>query len=202
MRFANLKKVLILYFEKTIKTRTFAVKIFEINQTLGKIMQKINITPYENKHHGGLINLVLPIQQIEFQVPITLEDQIDLQDAASYFRNYPKGKGEIWVALCDEEVVGSIGLINIGNGQTCLRKMFVRKDFRGKEHNIAQKLLQQYFDYMQSENLHSVFLGTREDLYAARRFYERNGFILIDKTELPVDFPIMSVDSHFYKYSK
>lgn len=31
------------------------------------------------------------------------------------------------------------------------------------------------------------------------RFYERNGFELIDKSELPDSFPLMRWDTHFYK---
>ena len=161
-------------------------------------MQNITIVEYNASHREELINLVLPIQQIEFNVPVTLASQPDLQDAATYFREYPTGKGNFWVALSASKVVGSIGLLNIGNQQTCLRKMFVQREFRGKEYGIAQRLLDTFFDYMQTENLNEVFLGTREDLYAARRFYEKNGFDLIDKNDLPANFPIMSVDSHFY----
>lgn len=160
---------------------------------------QITIQPYHDAHRSQLIELILPIQQIEFNVPITLADQPDLQDAGSFFENYPTGKGRFWVALADEKVVGSIGLLNIGNGQACLRKMFVHHDFRGKTHNLAQNLLEECEKWAITQGLHEIFLGTREDLYAARRFYERNDFILVEKADLPQNFPLMTVDSHFYK---
>jgi putative acetyltransferase len=36
-------------------------------------------------------------------------------------------------------------------------------------------------------------------LQAAIRFYERNGFTLIAKEDLPSVFPIMAVDTHFFE---
>ncbi|MEY4927079.1 MAG: hypothetical protein RI894_1515 [Bacteroidota bacterium] len=159
----------------------------------------IEILAYQNRYREALINLVLPIQQLEFNVPITLAEQPDLQDAGNFFHHFHLGKGGFWLALAKGEVVGSVGLLNIGNGQACLRKMFVHKDFRGKEFGIAQKLLDTLTDFMKEEGLSDVFLGTRADLYAARRFYEKNGFDLIEKENLPVNFPIMGVDSHFYR---
>ena len=34
---------------------------------------------------------------------------------------------------------------------------------------------------------------------AAHRFYEKQGFTLIDPAELPASFPRMAVDSRFYR---
>ncbi len=54
---------------------------------------------------------------------------------------YQSGKGQFWVAVGDGPVVGTIGLKDIGNNQTALRKMFVAADVRGREHNVAARLL-------------------------------------------------------------
>ena len=45
----------------------------------------------------------------------------------------------------------------------------------------------------------SVYLGTTEAFRAAHRFYEKNGFSEIEKGELPPAFPVMPVDSRFYR---
>ena len=42
--------------------------------------------------------------------------------------------------------------------------------------------------------------GTIMDEAAAQRFYEKNGFVEIDKNLLPKEFPIMAVDVKFYKF--
>ena len=148
-----------------------------------------------NAHAQQIINLILPIQQIEFGVPITLEDQPDLLDIE---KSYQAGGGNFWAALSDEDVVGTIALIAIGNGKGVIRKMFVRKDFRGKEYGIARDLLENLILYCKTENITDLYLGTVDILQAAMRFYERNGFVKIRKQDLPSAFPLMSADNVFY----
>jgi putative acetyltransferase len=153
------------------------------------------IEPVGNTHSQQIIDLILPIQQIEFGVPITLQDQPDLLDIEA---NYHVSGGNFWGALYNEKIVGSIALINIGGGQGAIRKMFVNKDFRGKEYGIAQQLLDILIDYCRAENITDLYLGTVDILKAAMRFYEKNNFVKIDKQNLPAAFPIMSADNVFY----
>jgi predicted N-acetyltransferase YhbS len=42
-------------------------------------------------------------------------------------------------------------------------------------------------------------LGTTAKFLAAHRFYEKNGFREIAQTELPASFPVMTVDTKFYR---
>jgi GNAT superfamily N-acetyltransferase len=154
-----------------------------------------NIKQVGNAHAQQIIDLILPIQQIEFGVPITLEDQPDLLDIE---KSYLSGGGNFWAALSDEAVVGTIALIAIGNGKGVIRKMFVRKDFRGKEQGIAQDLLGNLILYCKTENITDLYLGTVDILQAAMRFYERNGFVKVRKQDLPSVFPLMSADNVFY----
>jgi N-acetylglutamate synthase-like GNAT family acetyltransferase len=157
----------------------------------------ISIIPFEMPYTQGVVDLILPIQQIEFNVPINLEMQPDLLEIPTF---YQQNHGNFWIALDGEEVVGSIALIDIDNDEVCLRKMFVKAAYRGKEHQIAQRLLDIVLKWCRARCVKGIYLGTREDLYAARRFYEKNGFFLTEKENLPKNFPIMSVDSHFYGY--
>jgi putative acetyltransferase len=156
---------------------------------------QLSIEPVGNAQSRQVIDLILPIQQIEFGVPITLEDQPDLLDIEV---NYHATGGNFWGALYNEKVVGTIALIGIGGGQGVIRKMFVNKDFRGKEYGIAQQLLDDLIDYCRAENITDLYLGTVDILKAAIRFYERNNFVKIDKQNLPAAFPIMSADNVFY----
>lgn len=158
----------------------------------------MNIVPFEPKHTDGVVALILPIQQIEFNVPITLAMQPDLLEIPSF---YQKGIGNFWVAIDENEVVGTIALIDIGNAQVCLRKMFLKATHRGSATGLGQALLDIAIVWCEAHAVTDIFLGTREDLTAARRFYERNGFTLLPKANLPESFPVMSVDSHFYQYS-
>ena len=158
----------------------------------------IEIIIFSEQHLPGVVDVILPIQQSEFSIPITLEAQPDLLDIPDF---YQKGNGNFWVALHGQEVVGTISLLDIGNNQGALRKMFVKKQFRGSDLGIALQLLQVLLDWCLCNNVKEIFLGTTPKFLAAHRFYEKNGFLEIAKEDLPVSFPIMKVDTKFYKYS-
>lgn len=153
------------------------------------------ITPFQEIHTEAICELILGIQQGEFQVPITLDDQPDLLQISSFYQQ--KG-GNFWVALADGEVVGTIALIDCGEGVGCIRKMFVRADWRGKEHGIAQQLLEILEAWAREKGISRLYLGTIERLQAAIRFYLRNGFRPVAAEDLPANFPRMVVDTHFF----
>lgn len=155
----------------------------------------VEIIPCADEHADGVKNLIVPIQQEEFGIDITYEDQPDLHDISAFYR---KGCGEFWVAVDGDDVVGSIALIDIGNRQTALRKMFVKKAYRGGAHGVATRLLDMLFAHAEDHNVGEIYLGTTAQFLAAHRFYEKTGFDLIDVEDLPEAFPRMAVDTRFY----
>lgn len=155
----------------------------------------VRIVPYEDDFARGVRDLILPIQQDEFGIRITYDDQPDLHDIPAVYR---KGRGDFWIALDGETVVGSIALIDIGNNQAALRKMFVEKAYRGSEHGVARELLDALFEHARRTGVTEVYLGTTGRFLAAHRFYEKTGFDLIDEAGLPEAFPRMAVDTRFY----
>ena len=142
-------------------------------------------------------NLILTIQKTEFEIPITLEQQPDLNDITNF---YQSNNGNFWIALVNNKVVGTIALLDIGNHQGALRKMFVDTNYRGKHLGIGKKLLDNLFEWAKEKQFKEILLGTTAKFLAAQRFYEKNGFIEIGKELLPVNFPVMSVDVKFYKF--
>lgn len=152
------------------------------------------IIPIENKYADAVVDLVLSIQQKEFNVPITLEDQPDLLNIANFY--YASGGG-FWGAFMNEELVGTIALVKFSDSEAAIRKMFVKKEFRGKEFSIAQKLLETLIDYCKENEIDDLYLGTVSILEAALRFYERNNFVTVEKESLPTAFPVMSADNVF-----
>lgn len=155
----------------------------------------ITINPLDNHYCDRIINLILPIQQIEFNVPVTLEGQPDLLDIET---NYQQGGGNFWGATLGDELVGTIALINTGHHACALRKMFVKKEFRGKEYGIAQSLLEKLIEFCKEKGISDIYLGTVDLLKAAHRFYEKNGFKEIEVNALPQYFPRMMADNKFY----
>ena len=153
------------------------------------------ISPIYNNDAQQIVDLILPIQQIEFNVPVTLEDQPDLLDIEQY---YHQTGGGFWGAKQGTELVGSIALISIGQQAGALRKMFVKKEFRGKETGVAQQLLDTLLLFCREKAIVEIYLGTVVQLKAAQRFYERNGFVRVRKEDLPSYFPRMETDNIFY----
>lgn len=160
-------------------------------------MNTVNLTiaPIFNDECKSIIDLILPIQQIEFNVPITIEGQPDLLDIET---NYHREGGNFWAAKIEGELVGTIALMNTGHHAAALRKMFVKKEFRGREYGIAQQLLETLIDDCRKKDIRDIYLGTVDMLKAAHRFYEKNNFNPIAVTDLPSYFPRMMADNKFY----
>jgi len=158
---------------------------------------EVLVQPFDRKYAEAVIALILPIQQIEFGVPVTAEDQPDLLDIPAF---YFKGRGNFWIAVTNGIVVGTIGLLDFGDGGFALRKMFVEKLYRGAAMGIAQSLWQVAKDWVVQQDGRNIYLGTVDILKAAHRFYEKNGFTRVDQQQLPEAFPRMPVDTVFYRY--
>ncbi len=82
-----------------------------------------------------------------------------------------------------------------------LRKMFVAPDWRGGEKGVARALLAAALSWARSKGVSTIYLGTTAQFTAAHRFYEKNGFVEVPKESLPPSFPVMAVDSRFYRYN-
>ena len=159
-------------------------------------MEDVTVHVYSRVYQQPVIDLILTIQREEFGVPITLEQQPDLTGIENF---YQKGKGNFWVALYRGNVVGTIALIDIGNNQVALRKMFVTLPYRGSQFKTGQRLLDTALDWMRAKGCTQVFLGTLDVFHAAQKFYRKNGFTEIAKSNLPSNFPAMTLDNMFFK---
>jgi N-acetylglutamate synthase-like GNAT family acetyltransferase len=155
----------------------------------------IIVQEYIETYKDEMIDLILNIQQKEFGIPIRREDQPDLADVKNF---YQTGNGNFWVALCQDKVVGTISLKDIGNRQGALRKMFVKSEYRGTPFKTAQHLLDSLLAWAHVRVLTDIYLGTTAKFLAAHRFYEKNHFECVSTDQLPSSFPIMKVDTRFY----
>ncbi|MCF3108977.1 GNAT family N-acetyltransferase [Niabella sp. CC-SYL272] len=145
-----------------------------------------------------VIELILHIQQVEFNVPVTLEGQPDLQDIERF---YIEPGGNFWGAFSGSTLAGTIALIRAEAQTGVIRKMFVKKEYRGAQPGIARELLDTLIRYCRQQQIKTLYLGTVHLLKAAMRFYEKQGFTPVAETELPSFFPRMPVDNRFYTLS-
>lgn len=158
----------------------------------------VQVRAYESHDAEAVAAVILPIQQSEFGIPITLEAQPDLSNVEQFYQH---GCGNFWVAEIDSQIIGTIALLDIGCNEAALRKMFVAAPFRGREFGVAHRLLSELLTWAAEHGVASIYLGTTAKFLAAHRFYEKNGFHEVAKSTLPEAFPIMAVDSKFYRLS-
>jgi len=155
----------------------------------------ISIKQLNNSHSEEIINIILPIQQLEFGVNITLADQQDLLNIENF---YIKTGGNFWGAKVESDLCGTIALLRFNKNSGAIRKMFVKKEFRGKEYGIASLLLQELISYCKENGIEHLYLGTVDILKAAINFYKKKGFLEVQKNELPDKFPLMNPDNVFF----
>jgi len=82
-------------------------------------------------------------------------------------------EGPVWVALCENVVVGTISVVRKGNS-LYIRGMAVHPQSRG--HRIGERLLKEVEDYAATHGLERLFLSTTPFLGRAIRLYENFGF--------------------------
>jgi N-acetylglutamate synthase-like GNAT family acetyltransferase len=157
----------------------------------------IEIQTYLPQYQEQVINLILDIQGNEFKVPIPIEEQPGLLKIPEF---YQKDKGNFWIAVDHTQVVGTTALLDLGNHQAALQKCFVHKDYRGKDIGVGQQLINHLLRWANNQSIKEIYLGTTEVYKAGHRFYEKNNFVEINKAELPQKFPLLKVDTKFYKY--
>jgi N-acetylglutamate synthase-like GNAT family acetyltransferase len=156
----------------------------------------MEILPHHYALQADVNSLIIGIQAGEFSIPITLDEQPDLFDIDGFYRH---GQGDFWVATEGGKVIGTVALRDIGNAQGALRKMFVHPDYRGRQHGVAQALLNRLLEESRKRGFREIFLGTTDKFRAAHRFYEKNTFERITPEELPPTFPRMIQDTKYYR---
>lgn len=152
---------------------------------------KISIQTYSDIYQKQVENLVLGVQNDEFLLGLTAQDQPDLPNIGEFYKN-----GCFWVALNEQnQVVGTIGLEPLNETQAALRKMFLDKSMRGnKDLNLAQNLFETLLYYAQQRGFQELWLDTPPPAKAAHRFYERNGFDLMPRESVPSTYKVPSIN--------
>ena len=166
-----------------------------VSENYFRMIIKQRIAPFESALADQVRELILSIQNNEFGMGLTLDDQADLKDIESY---YQRNGGNFWVTLDGNKVVGTIGVFDIRYQQCVIRKMFVQKEYRGGQRGIGRALLLEALEWCRARKMEEVYLGTSDKLKRAIEFYRRNGFLEIQKADLPAAFPGLKVENRFF----
>lgn len=153
----------------------------------------MDIIKYEQKYQQQIINLILHIQNEEAQINLPVEAQPDLLDIPKY---YESNGGEFWIAVENHEVIGTIALMNYGNGNGILKKFFVRADKRSQK--IGLELYRVFMKKVNEDGYRQILLDTPSVAEASHRFYEKSGFVQISKMDLPFHYEYADRNSLLY----
>ena len=88
------------------------------------------IETYNERYRHEIIELILNIQNKEAKINLSLNEQPDLLDIT---QSYCDNGGQFWVALSDDKVVGTIGLMMKDKQCAILKKFFVVEEYRSKK---------------------------------------------------------------------
>lgn len=153
----------------------------------------MEIIRYDEKYKQQVIDLILHIQNDEAKIDLSIEEQPDLLNISRY---YEKDGGGFWIAVANNEVIGTFAFMNYGDGNAVLKKFFVREDFRGKKVGLA--LYETVIGFLKENHYKQALLDTPSVAKASHRFYEKAGFKKIERDETPFHYEYPDRDSYLY----
>ena len=143
-----------------------------------------------------IIHMIERIQVDEFNISITPEINASVLKAEEEYYFY--NSCNFWYAVdAQGAIIGSIGLKKLNDTQGELKKFFLTPEYRGL--GIASLLFRTLIKNALKHGFKELFLGTVDQLQAAQRFYEKNGFKPIKKELLPRQFVLCPLDTLFYQ---
>ena len=126
----------------------------------------MSIVPFRPSHTDGFRSLVVDtLREFGFEQDPELDGDLD-DPAATYVA--------VWVALSGDDVVGSVALREDGDDAVVLKRMYLRRDQRGR--GLGKPLLAIALEWARANDVHVIRLDTSERMVAAQRLYEAHGF--------------------------
>ena len=137
-----------------------------------KNISKICIKKYETKFDNYFF--VLNKAWIEESWTLEESDKKDLLNPDKIIHN----GGQVFFALENQKVIGTVAMINSSDDRFELAKMTVQEDFRGK--GIANMLMDECLKFAKENKANEIFLISNDSLTIARNLYDKYGFKEVD----------------------
>jgi GNAT superfamily N-acetyltransferase len=150
------------------------------------------IVNYDGGRDPEVAALILAIQRDDVGLFVPIEEQPELLDIGGAYRD-----GGFWVAVAGGQIVGTIGMMRYG-ASGVLKKLFVRQDYRGPD-GAAHRLYDKAIAWAAARGLTAIFLDTPSVATRSHAFYQRRGFHVVDRAELPTGYDFPDRDSLIFK---
>ncbi len=135
------------------------------------------IKEYEDKYDKKVNSFIISIFVEEYGFE---EYRKELEEQC--YSEYMEQNGKLWIAIDeDENVVGTIAIKQHNENEAELKRLYVRKDYRGK--GLSNELYENLIMQAKENNLKRIFLGTYEKLESAIKFYKKRGFTQIEELD-------------------
>ena len=157
----------------------------------------IHIRNFTDADASSVIELVLGIQNNEFGLNLSIEDQQDLANVGDY---YFKRNGTFFVAdRFQKEIVGTIGLLRLSREIAVMKKFFVLSCYRGRKVGISARLYDAFISFAKSNGIETIVLDTPSVATRSHKFYLSVGFTEISRAELPMPYDFPERDTLFFR---
>ena len=144
------------------------------------------IIEYDGKYQEQIINLILKIQNDEYNIGLSIKEQDDLLNIEN---EYVLKGGNFWICVdSDDKIIGTIALFKISADVAVLKKFFVDSRFRGSDYGVGANLFDTLLSFVKSRGFKHIILDTPAVATRSHNFYRKVGFRLIEKVDLPVEY--------------
>lgn len=135
------------------------------------------IKEFEDGYNEKVNNFIISIFVEEYGFE-ECRKELEEQDNFEYIKN----GGKLWVALDEQDnIIGTIALVRHSNEDVELKKLYVKKDYRGK--GLSKELYSKVIETTEQQGFKRIFLGTYQKLETAINFYLKRGFKKIDEPD-------------------
>ena len=129
----------------------------------------VEIVEFEKRYNNAINDFIISIYVEEFG----FENHrciIENEDNEIYINR----GGNLWLAIDNNEIVGTIAVYKYNDEYMELKKLYVKEEYRGK--GLSKELYNKVIEFCLKEKYKKVFLGTYEKMSSAINFYLKNGF--------------------------
>ncbi len=133
------------------------------------------IKKFEDRYNDEVNNFIISVFVEEYGFE-QFREGLKEQNNHKYIEN----GSNLWIAIDENDnIVGTIALRKHNNEEAEIKKLYVRKDYRGT--GLSKELYRKVMEEAKSKEFSRIFLGTYDKLESAIHFYLKRGFTQIDE---------------------